>query len=90
MSDCNETPNSGSGLQSILTWLVSCFSFLVSNATQSNIAWGVGLIAGCVAIYSGIMNIRAKRLEIRKLEFELKSEMSDEDSENHSQTKHKH
>jgi hypothetical protein len=45
---------------------------MVSHATQSNIAWGVGLIAGCVAIYSGITNIRAKRLEIKKLEKELK------------------
>jgi hypothetical protein len=71
MSDNLETPNSGSGFQSILTWLVSCFSFIVSHATQSNIAWGVGLIAGCVAIYSGITNIRAKRLEIKKLEKEL-------------------
>lgn len=90
MSDYQETPNSTNGFQSILTWLLSCFSFIVSHATQSNIAWGVGLIAGIVAIYSGIMNIRAKRLEIKKLEKELESEMTDEDSEDKPHKKHKH
>jgi hypothetical protein len=39
--------------------------------TQSNLAWAVGIVAGLVAIYSGITNIRAKRLEIKKLEKEL-------------------
>ena len=71
MSENIDNP-AGNSWQAITTWLVSCFSFMVSHATQSNIAWGVGLIAGCVAIYSGITNIRAKRLEIKKLEKELK------------------
>ena len=88
--DNQETPNSANGFQSILTWLLSCFSFIVSHATQSNIAWGVGLIAGLVAIYSGIMNIRAKKLEIKKLEKELEPEMTDEDTEDKSHKKHKH
>jgi hypothetical protein len=89
MSDNIETPQ-GSSWQAITTWLVSCFSFMVSHATQSNIAWAVGLIAGCVAIYSGIMNIRAKRLEIKKLEIELEAEMADEDAKEDSKNKHKH
>lgn len=90
MSDYQETPNSANGFQSILTWLLSCLSFIVSHATQSNLAWGVGLIAGIITIYSGIMNIRAKGLEIRKLEKELESEMADEDSEYKPRKKRKH
>jgi hypothetical protein len=71
MSENIETPQ-GTSWQAVTTWLVSCFSFMVSHMTQSNIAWAVGLGAGIIAIYSGLMNIRAKRLEIKKLEKELK------------------
>jgi hypothetical protein len=70
MSDNIETPT-GNSWQAVTTWLVSCFSFMVSHMTQSNLAWAVGIVAGLVAIYSGITNIRAKRLEIKKLEKEL-------------------
>ena len=71
MSENIETPQ-GTSWQAVTTWLVSCFSFMVSHMTQSNLAWAVGIVAGIIAIYSGLMNIRAKRLEIKKLEKELK------------------
>jgi hypothetical protein len=90
MSEYNETPDGTSSWQAIVAWLASCFSFVVNHATQSNIAWGVGVVAGLIAIYSGIMNIRAKRLEIKKLEIELEAEMAEEDAKEDSKNKHKH
>lgn len=50
----NNIQHSGSARLSILMFAVSALSFI----TKSNVAWGIGICSGLVAIISGIMAIR--------------------------------
>lgn len=65
------SPTSTNPMLTFLTSTISIASFIVSNITKSNLAWGVGFVAGCIAVVSGIMTIREKHLSIKKLKKEI-------------------
>jgi len=50
----NNIQHSGSARLSVLMTAISILSFI----TKSNIAWGIGICSGLVAMASGIMAIR--------------------------------
>lgn len=56
---------------SIGTALATVVSFIVAHATTSNIAWGIGCVAGLVSIGAGVMTIREKSLNIKALKKKL-------------------
>ncbi len=59
----------------IHAWGVSIISSLVAEATKSNIAWLIGILAGAFSIYASYMAIKERRLniKIKKKELDEKS-----------------
>ena len=53
------------------SFCISLVSFITADVTKSDVAWAVGVAAGCVAIISGILTIREKHLSIKKLKQEI-------------------
>lgn len=69
MENTSEMDHQGSNNQitNLLALVGSVASFAVSHFTKSNIAWFIGVVAGLVAIVSGILNIIEKRMKIRQM-----------------------
>lgn len=54
----------------ITSFASSVASFVVAYLTKTNIAWTVGIVAGCISIYCGILTAIEKKKSIRKLDDE--------------------
>lgn len=63
-------------------WFTSVVSSTVAYATQSNIAWGIGIIAGVLSIYGAILTIKDRKLSIKKSQIELKKLQNDQKKDN--------
>ena len=50
-------------------WLLggSASSLFAGIVTQANIAWFIGIIAGCMSIYNYYLSIKERRLSIKRM-----------------------
>lgn len=62
--------NNGSS-PSIFLSVTSAIAYAFGCFTQANIAFALSIVAAIIAIYSGLVTIREKRLSIKKLRNEI-------------------